>query len=45
VRFSRHDDATFGCWQGALIVHGMGDPATIALVQDHQEDYLSLSWF
>jgi hypothetical protein len=32
-------------WQVALIVHGMGDPATITLVRDHQEDYLSLSWF
>ena len=31
-------------WQAALIVHGVCDYATIALVQDHQEDYLSLSW-
>jgi Ser/Thr protein kinase RdoA (MazF antagonist) len=31
-------------WQVALIVHGLSDPATIALVQDHQEEYLSLSW-
>ena len=31
-------------WQVALIVHGICDPATIALVQEHQEDYLSLSW-
>lgn len=30
-------------WQAALIVHDLGDQATIALVQDHQEDYLSLS--
>ena len=31
-------------WQAALIVHGVCDYATIALVRDHQEDYLSLSW-
>jgi hypothetical protein len=31
-------------WQAALIDHGFCDYATIALVQDHQEDYLSLSW-
>ncbi|HEY0240220.1 MAG TPA: hypothetical protein VGC37_16415 [Friedmanniella sp.] len=31
-------------WQVALIVHGLSDPATIALVEDHREDYLSLSW-
>jgi len=31
-------------WQAALIVHGICDYATIALVQNHQEDYLSLSW-
>ena len=31
-------------WQAALIVHGVCDYATIALVQDHREDYLSLSW-
>jgi Ser/Thr protein kinase RdoA (MazF antagonist) len=31
-------------WQAALIVHGVCDYATIALVQDHQEDYLWLSW-
>ncbi|GAA5001468.1 phosphotransferase [Actinopolymorpha pittospori] len=31
-------------WQAALIVHGICDYATIALVQEHQEDYLSLSW-
>jgi hypothetical protein len=31
-------------WQAALIIHGVCDYATIALVQDHQEDYLSLSW-
>jgi hypothetical protein len=31
-------------WQAALIVHGVCDHATIALVHDHQEDYLSLSW-
>jgi Ser/Thr protein kinase RdoA (MazF antagonist) len=30
-------------WQAALIVHGVCEHATIALVQDHQEDYLSLS--
>ena len=31
-------------WQAALIVHGLCDYATIALVQDHQEEYLSLPW-
>jgi hypothetical protein len=31
-------------WQVALIDHGIGDAATIALVRDHQEDYLSLAW-
>ena len=31
-------------WQAALIVHGLCDHATIALAQDHQEDYLSLAW-
>jgi hypothetical protein len=31
-------------WQAALIVHGVCDYATIALVRDHPEDYLSLSW-
>lgn len=31
-------------WQAALIVHGVCDYATIALVQEHHEDYLSLSW-
>ena len=31
-------------WQAALIVHSSCDHATIALVQEHQEDYLSLSW-
>jgi Ser/Thr protein kinase RdoA (MazF antagonist) len=31
-------------WQAALIVHGVCDYATIALVQNHAEDYLSLSW-
>jgi len=31
-------------WQVALIEHGFADPATIALVHDHQEDYLALSW-
>lgn len=31
-------------WQAALIVHGICDYAVIALVQNHQEDYLSLSW-
>jgi Ser/Thr protein kinase RdoA (MazF antagonist) len=31
-------------WQAALIVHGICDHATIALVRDRQEDYLSLSW-
>jgi hypothetical protein len=31
-------------WQAALIDHGFCDYATIALVQDHQEDYLSLCW-
>lgn len=29
-------------WQAALIAHGICDDATIALVQDNQEDYLSL---
>ena len=32
-------------WQVALIDHDMSDTATIALVQAHQEDYLSLTWF
>jgi hypothetical protein len=27
-----------------LIVHGVCDYDTIALAQDHQEDYLALSW-
>jgi hypothetical protein len=27
-----------------LIEHGLCGYATIALVQDHQENYLSLSW-
>lgn len=27
-------------WQVALIEHDLGDPATIALVRDHQEEYL-----
>jgi hypothetical protein len=31
-------------WQAALIVHGVCDYATIALVQDNQDDYLTLSW-
>ena len=31
-------------WQVALIDHGLCDYATIGLVQDHQEHYLSLSW-
>jgi Ser/Thr protein kinase RdoA (MazF antagonist) len=31
-------------WQVALIGYGVCDHATITLVQDHQEDYLSLSW-
>jgi hypothetical protein len=31
-------------WQAALIVHGLCDYATIALVQDHREEYLSLPW-
>lgn len=31
-------------WQAALIDHGLCDYTTIALVQDHQDDYLSLSW-
>ena len=30
-------------WQAALIVHGLCDHATIALVHDHQEEYLALS--
>ncbi|WP_090593599.1 aminoglycoside phosphotransferase/kinase family protein [Auraticoccus monumenti] len=31
-------------WQVALIEHGLCDRATVALVQDHQEEFLSLSW-
>lgn len=31
-------------WQVGLIEHGLCDRATVALVQDHQEEYLSLSW-
>jgi len=31
-------------WQAALIVHDLCDDSTVALLQDHQEDYLSLSW-
>ncbi len=31
-------------WQTAVIVHGLSDAATIDLVQEHQEDYLSLRW-
>jgi hypothetical protein len=31
-------------WQVALIDHGICDYATIALVEDRQEDYLSLCW-
>lgn len=31
-------------WQVALIVHGVCDEPTIALVRDHQEDYLALTW-
>ncbi len=31
-------------WQVALIPH-MSDTTTITLVQTHQEDYLSLTWF
>ncbi|SDS59600.1 Phosphotransferase enzyme family protein [Friedmanniella luteola] len=31
-------------WQVALVEHGLGDEATIALVRDRQEDYLGLSW-
>jgi len=31
-------------WQVALVAHDISDAATIALVQAHQEDYLSLSW-
>jgi hypothetical protein len=30
--------------QATLIVHAACDYATIALVQDRQEDYLALSW-
>jgi hypothetical protein len=30
-------------WQAALIVHGIGDYATLDLVRDHQDDYLSLT--
>jgi hypothetical protein len=33
-----------GRWNAALIVHGICDHATIALVREHQEDYLTLSW-
>jgi aminoglycoside phosphotransferase (APT) family kinase protein len=32
-------------WQVALIVHGMCDTSVINLARDHQENYLSLSWF
>jgi Ser/Thr protein kinase RdoA (MazF antagonist) len=31
-------------WQVALIDHGIAEDVTIALVREHQEDYLSLSW-
>jgi hypothetical protein len=31
-------------WQVALIAHDLCDRTTIALLQDHQEEYLSLSW-
>jgi Ser/Thr protein kinase RdoA (MazF antagonist) len=31
-------------WQAALIAHDHCDYATIALVQDHKEEYLSSSW-
>jgi len=31
-------------WQAALIVHCLCHYATIELVRDHQEDYLSLTW-
>jgi hypothetical protein len=31
-------------WQVALIEHGICDAETVALVQDHQEEYLTLSW-
>jgi hypothetical protein len=31
-------------WQAALIDQGFCHYSTIALVQDHQEDYPSLSW-
>jgi hypothetical protein len=30
-------------WQVALIGHGLGDFATIAMIRDHQEDYLPLA--
>ena len=32
-------------WQVGLIVHDMCDYSVIDLVRDHQEDYLSLTWF
>jgi methylglyoxal synthase len=31
-------------WQAALIAHDHCDYATIALVQNHKEEYLSSSW-
>ena len=31
-------------WQAALIVHGRCEDDTIALVRDHREEYLALSW-
>jgi hypothetical protein len=31
-------------WQVALIGHGHYDVATVALVRDRQQDYLSLTW-
>ncbi|HET9646954.1 MAG TPA: hypothetical protein VFP34_01825 [Microlunatus sp.] len=31
-------------WQVPLIDHNLCDYPTIALVQDHQDDYLSLTW-
>jgi hypothetical protein len=31
-------------WQVALIDHGLGHEATVSLVQDRAEDYLTLTW-
>ncbi len=31
-------------WQVALIGHGLCDEATVSLVRNHTEDYLTLRW-